>query len=122
MPGGVALRSSDAYNARLKRMVSSAVEHRLHTAGATGSIPVPSTSKIKDLGESPSLFCFGLRPGSDCQVRDEKYRGRLLRQGMHRLARLAQLQPMVLKQPDPAFQCPEIPGRRIGEVRAESAP
>jgi hypothetical protein len=31
------------YNCRSARVVSSAVEHCLHTAGVTGSIPVPPT-------------------------------------------------------------------------------
>jgi hypothetical protein len=39
-----------------RRAVSSAVEHCFHTAGATGSIPVPPTSKIKDLGANGSDF------------------------------------------------------------------
>ena len=34
---------------RGSRAVSSAVEHTLHTRGATGSIPVPPTIKINDL-------------------------------------------------------------------------
>ncbi len=36
-------------------MVSSAVEHRLHTAGATGSIPVPST---RQTSRNTSLICI----------------------------------------------------------------
>ena len=37
-------------------VVSSAVEHCLHTAGVTGSNPVPPTNKIKDLREIGSPF------------------------------------------------------------------
>ena len=42
---GVTGRLSMHYNSGLTRVVSSAVEHCLHTAGATGSIPVPPTIK-----------------------------------------------------------------------------
>ncbi len=36
-----------------KRAVSSAVEHCFHTAGATGSIPVPPTIQNNNLGKFP---------------------------------------------------------------------
>jgi long-subunit acyl-CoA synthetase (AMP-forming) len=36
------------------------VEHCLHTAGVTGSNPVPPTSKIKHLQHLRVLFLFGV--------------------------------------------------------------
>src|ERR1700722_7767902 len=47
------------YNCRLLWMVSSAVEHCLHTAGVTGSIPVPSTRFADTAEKSPRRFAGG---------------------------------------------------------------
>ena len=44
-----------SYFAASKWAVSSAVEHCFHTAGATGSIPVPPTIQDKNLGKFPQL-------------------------------------------------------------------
>ncbi len=47
---GIATGTVDAYTyALIWRAVSSAGEHCFHTAGVTGSIPVPPTIKIKYL-------------------------------------------------------------------------
>ena len=48
--------------------VSSAVEHCLHTAGVTGSIPVPPTKGILDLGVKTSILFHLQRQRVRCYI------------------------------------------------------
>jgi hypothetical protein len=56
--------------------VSSAVEHCFHTAGVTGSIPVPPTIKINKLAKiTPISVCpYGLRYGFSAANNPTKHR------------------------------------------------
>src|SRR5690606_37680736 len=58
----------ESYTAHHNRAVSSAVEHCFHTAGVSGSIPLPPTTKAKP--GSSRLFAFGIarlnRKCNDC--------------------------------------------------------
>src|SRR5271156_1436726 len=59
-----------SYSCADERAVSSAVEHCFHTAGVTGSIPVPPTIKNQALILGRTAIC------ARCRLRRRSHRGR----------------------------------------------